>query len=228
MPEVNLLAFDTGALRRGALAREGLVAALGSLGRGDWRAAKRVLLAQELCSGQADDGRGDALIGARNAHCVAELAKYLGSRGRGLEEGGSLAGKPRKPRKVAVLFGGLHCRDLEARLGDRFGAKRRRGAPQWRSAWAIEAGHDQRGGAPQAPSAGTNYGLPPLVAAVVPLYFLVGALDWLTLLRTLVEGGVGGGAPWLQVALEAALYVGRHAVLLLGLSKFAVEWDTRA
>ena len=236
VPEVNLLAYDTGALRRGTLARETLVAVLSCLGRGDWRAVKQVLLAQELSAEQADDGRGEALIGARNAYCVEELTKWLNSQSLGL--GGAFEGSEVKPMKVAVLFGGLHCRDLEVRLGASFGAKRiTQGEPQWRSAWVIEEGHNAQGSnsthahALHPAASSTSKSLLPVVATVVPFYFLVGALDWLTELRTLVDGGVDGGIlgaePWPEVVLELVLYVVRHSVLLIGISKIAVDWDTR-
>ena len=236
VPEVNLLAYDTGALRRGTLARETLVAVLSCLGRGDWRAVKQVLLAQELSAEQADDGRGEALIGARNAYCVEELTKWLNSQSLGL--GGAAEGSEVKPKKVAVLFGGLHCRDLEVRLGASFGAKRiAQGEPQWRSAWVIEEGHNVQGPdsthvhALHPAASSTSKSLLPVVATVVPFYFLVGALDWLTELRTLVDGGVDGGIlgaePWPEVVLELVLYVVRHSVLLIGISKIAVDWDTR-
>jgi len=232
VPEVNLLAYDTGALRRGTLARETLVAVLSCLGRGDWRAVKQVLLAQELSAEQADDGHGEALIGARNAYCVEELTKWLNSQSLGL--GGAAEGSEVKPKKVAVLFGGLHCRDLEVRLGASFGAKRiAQGEPQWRSAWVIEEGHNVQGPdsthvhALHPAASSTSKSLLPLVATAVPLYFLVGALDWLTELRTLVDGGILGAEPWPEVVLELVLYVVRHSVLLIGFSKIAVDWDTR-
>ena len=231
VPEANLIAYDTGALRRGTLARETLLAVLSCLGCGDWRAVKQVLLAQELSAGKADDGRGEALIGARNAHCVEELTKWLNSQASVLERDGKSSENKMRPKKVAVLFGGLHCRDLEVRLGASFGAKRlTQVEPQWRRAWVIEEGvdgHSMDATRALRSTPSKSKSLLPLVATAVPFYFLVGALDWLTELRTFIDGGILGAEPWPEVVLELVLYVVRHSVLLIGLSKVAVDWDTR-
>ena len=212
-PEVFLLVLDWTWSNPGApRPSRALPPLVDALARMDLRTARKLAFAQtltnarELEKGADAVERGEAsgdrsvLIGERNNQVVAAL--------RQAERDGVA--------NVAVLYGGLHMPDLEAKLGSELGLARLAGEPRWLTAWEIPLG-----------SNGTDDG-PPTVAALLgaPLYLVASGLDWYLCLSA-----------WGDIATDSALqaagvlaavygsYVLRRGVLYYSLAKWLFDWE---
>ena len=181
-----------------------------SLLSGNLQEARQLIFGQMLVSGQGSSVNEKLLIGKRNEHAVNVLAKSLGQGG-----------------KHAVLYGGMHCPDLQQKLVSMGFVPIK---TQWRTAWSVQVPSFGTG-----KSRGRGDGLMETFAAsssptaiavglvILPLYFLIGGLDWIESLRE-VAISVNDGST-VDAFFVLGLYLVRHVMLYLGLAKFVVEWD---
>lgn len=183
------------------------------------------------------------LIDRRNERAVDVLREWLLSSEDGGEEDATCNGR----RRVALLYGAGHCRDLHRRLVRDEGMTPvrtewrtafRATAPRWgdfgvdvddwrertsdlaRSALPSSIADDGVGvarGVSDSTLESVAVGL-----VVLPLYLLVGGFDWVSTLADLgnaVDGGV-----YLDGTAAVLLYLVRHVALYVGISKFVVDW----
>lgn len=109
-------------------------------------------------------------------------------------------------KRVAILYGCNHCRDLQQRLqAQGFVAV----DEVWRTVWSVTL----------PPSSPSSLAWP--IVLLLPLYFVVGGLDWLVTWQAVLDGDAA------TAAMDAVAYLVRHVLLYVGLSKFLVDWNTR-
>eukprot|EP00565_Helicotheca_tamesis_P008094 CAMPEP_0185731132 /NCGR_PEP_ID=MMETSP1171-20130828/11955_1 /TAXON_ID=374046 /ORGANISM="Helicotheca tamensis, Strain CCMP826" /LENGTH=567 /DNA_ID=CAMNT_0028400327 /DNA_START=49 /DNA_END=1752 /DNA_ORIENTATION=- len=222
-PEVSVLLLDWSSLlpRPGGGISPVAIPVLECLLTGNLMEARRLVFSQMVVSGQSAEENSDraenVIVGRRNARALDVLTKSI-------ERDGC--------RKNALLYGGMHCRDLHRRLRDAGYVPKQ---TVWRTAWSVDVpnfgtgnGKNDRGitGPVIQPAVFTASSSPAAIAAglvAVPLYLAVGGLDWIATVRD-VSGTIENGQVFDGV-LEVALYLIRHVALYLGLAKFVVEWD---
>mmetsp|Transcript_21358 Transcript_21358/g.31695 ORF Transcript_21358/g.31695 Transcript_21358/m.31695 type:complete len:602 (-) Transcript_21358:220-2025(-) len=216
-PEVSVLLLDWSSLlpRPGGGLSAVAVPVLECLLTGNLMEARRLVFSQMIVSGQSAEENSDraenVIVGRRNARALDVLT-------RSIEQDGC--------RKNALLYGGMHCRDLHRRLRDLGFVPKQ---TVWRTAWSVDVpsfgtGSNERGGV-MSPAFAASSSLAAIAAGLVavPLYLAIGGLDWIATVRD-VTASIGEG----QVSdgmLEVILYLVRHVALYLGLAKFVVEWD---
>jgi len=176
-----------------------------SLLTGNLQEARQLVFGQMLVSGQSSSGDEKVLIGKRNEQAMDVLDKCMSAKNSG--------------NKYALLYGGMHCPDLQTRLTS-MGFTRVK--TTWRTAWSV-----------QVPSFGTGKGdafsvtsSPTAIAVglvILPLYFCIGGLDWISTIQQVASSLDGGSM--VDAAFVVGLYLVRHVMLYLGLAKFVVEWD---
>lgn len=176
---------------------------------GNIQEARQLVFGQMIAGGQSGSDKETLLVGKRNDHALQVLQTSLDRDGC---------------HSMALLYGGLHCQDLHRKLlGMGFAPTK----TQWRTAWSVIV-----------PSFGTGSGKsgrlesfassssPEAVAVglvVLPMYLLVGGLDWIGTLHDLAAAVDAGH--FVDASLDVTLYLVRHVMLYLGLTKFVVEWD---
>ena len=180
-----------------------------SLLTGNHQEARQLVFGQMIVSGQSSSSNEKVLIGKRNEHAVNVLSKCLN------KENG---------QKYALLYGGMHCPDLQQRLTS-MGFNRVK--TQWRTAWSVQVpsfgtGTSSQGETFAATSSSTAIAIG---LVILPLYFCIGGLDWISTIRE-VASSVDAGS-MADALFVLGLYLVRHVMLYLGLSKFVVEWDGR-
>lgn len=176
-----------------------------SLLTGNLQDARQLVFGQMLVSGQSSSSDETVLIQKRNEQAVNVLEQCLS--------------KPSNVNKYALLYGGMHCSDLQNRL-ESIGFRRTKSS--WRTAWSV-----------QVPTFGTGKGdafsvtsSPTAIAVglvILPLYFLIGGLDWISTIQEVASSIEGGSL--VDAVFVTSLYLVRHVMLYLGLAKFVVEWD---
>jgi hypothetical protein len=62
------------------------------------------------------------------------------------------------------------------------------------------------------------------VGILLPLYFLLGGLDWILAWRDVVA--CWEQQLWQDGAVETGLYIVRHVMLYVALSKYLLKWNT--
>lgn len=176
-----------------------------SIVTGNLQEARQLVFGQMLVSGQSSSSNEKVLIGKRNDQAINVLDKCL------LSKYGD--------QTYALLFGGMHCQDLNRKL-------RAMGFRQvkttWRTAWSV-----------QVPSFGTGKGdafsvtsSPTAIGVglvVLPLYFCIGGLDWISTIQQVASSIESQSV--IDALFVTSLYLLRHVMLYLGLAKFVVEWD---
>ena len=200
---------------------ETVAAMTDALCRGRFRDARKLMFAQMLVGqATAESGRTSVLIGKRNQECVAEVRRVLDilQRSSLAAEDPAIA-QPRnsKPRhaRVALVYGGLHCRDLEAQLALQLGARRATSAflsvgEGQRSRKALDGSSSSSAAAAavvssaNTPSAtrwrsawridlGGEGGILPggisALAILLPAYLALGCFDWIGTVRGLLSDG---------------------------------------
>lgn len=178
---------------------------LESLFTGNLQEARQLVFGQMLVNGQSSSSDEKVLIGKRNEQAIHVLKQCL------KKNDGNI--------KYALLYGGMHCPDLQKRLAS-MGFSRTK--TTWRTAWSV-----------QVPSFGTGKGdafsvtsSPTAIAiglVILPLYFCIGGLDWISTLQEVASSVDGGSVA--DALFVLGLYLVRHVMLYLGLAKFVVEWD---
>lgn len=117
VPETSILVYDAATLKTGALSPVVTQVVERAL-KGDFVTARRLILGQILVSSQLDLRSKDPLIGQRNDRCVEEVQ-------RAIRDG---------HRKIAVVYGGLHCPDLTQKFARQLDL--RPVGMRWRRAWS--------------------------------------------------------------------------------------------
>jgi hypothetical protein len=105
---------------------------------------------------------------------------------------------------TALLYGSSHCPELHTKL-KQMGFQPKQ--TTWRTAWSVQETPDVN--------------LPALV--VLPILYLgVGDLDWIGMMGDVSQAWIDHR--YVDVSAVAGLYLIRHTLLYLGLSKFLVDW----
>eukprot|EP00529_Nitzschia_sp_RCC80_P012372 CAMPEP_0113493518 /NCGR_PEP_ID=MMETSP0014_2-20120614/28632_1 /TAXON_ID=2857 /ORGANISM="Nitzschia sp." /LENGTH=581 /DNA_ID=CAMNT_0000387381 /DNA_START=240 /DNA_END=1985 /DNA_ORIENTATION=+ /assembly_acc=CAM_ASM_000159 len=147
-----------------------------------------------------DDDAWSLLVTKRNDHALDVLREVLGPKDDDRSNS-------KDQKSVALLYGSSHCPDLHQKLM-RMGFQPT--GTSWRTVWSVDESDRDK-----------ETFLPSLVAVLV-LYLGIGALDWVGFLgdvsSSVVESNYLGGM------IDASLYLGRHVLFYLGLSKFLIEW----
>jgi len=187
---------------------------VGAAVHGDLLTLRRLAFSQMLTSSQMSPAP-EVLVLERNSKVVLDVEKALKS----------------GAKKVAVLYGGLHMKDMEAKLRRHLNFQRvavmegevgrERGA-QWHTAWTMPAYTAQK------------QVLVAFLCIALPLLHLsVGGLDWSATFGGLAkdvsqqvvsEGGGAVESPALGWQ-EVVLYLLRHMYIYYGLSRWVVEWE---
>lgn len=204
-PEACLL-LDDWVASGGATPAPALLPLVGAIGRFDWTAARQLSFAQTLTSGETtqEGSLAGALVRWRNARAVDEVDAAV------------RAGR----RRVALLYGALHMRDLRSRLLQRYDLVSV-GSPRWRTAWRVQV----------PPNDGEGDGSLLILIVLIVGLLALDAADWIecveTILQAAVSAAVGGPGSLAEAGGAATLYLGRHALLYLAIQRWAFEWDSR-
>jgi hypothetical protein len=227
-------------------------AVLAALACGDWNAARKLVFGQILyvaattttafssttaAAAAADSPGPSDWMSLRNERAVRVADRVIGERQRQGHESTS----------VAILYGCLHCPDLHDRVVSMgYDPVPGRG---WRTAWTVRVPDFS---AAATTSRLLDRSVLQLLAVLV-LYLGLGGIDWLATVGDATRaasdmvraasaaastpelpGALGSAADAgpaavlrapLSVAQDYALYLARHLLLYLGLSKFV--WSTR-
>ncbi|KAL7538979.1 hypothetical protein ACHAXR_008948 [Thalassiosira sp. AJA248-18] len=203
-----------------------------SLLTGNWGTARRLVFGQVLVGGQssADTSKQGVLIDKRNERAMEVLRETLSSNNE-------------SQKRIALLYGAGHCRDLHRRLIQEENMTPIR--TEWRTAfratvprWGDFVNVDDW----KARSKDVASSLPSVVGGegivksmsistlesvavglvILPLYLVVGGFDWVSTL-----GDVGNAVDkgmYVDGIADLVLYLVRHVALYVGISKFVVDW----
>jgi hypothetical protein len=213
-----------------------------SLLTGNWGTARRLVFGQVLVGGQSseDTSKNGVLIEKRNEHAMNVLRETLRQQ---QNEG--------EKKRIALLYGAGHCRDLHGRLeAEGFVPVRtewrtafRASSPKWGDYFNVDRDWNNKsvsksdvitsGFGPSTELAQFSEGVITSLSTsalesaavglvVLPLYLLIGGLDWVS---TLQDFGLAlDKGQYLDGVLNMVLYLVRHVALYVGISKFVVDW----
>jgi hypothetical protein len=198
---------------------------IGSIVNGNWMEAKRLVFAQLLVSGQTAGGKDLVLVEGRNDVAMEVLKRWTTEIGIHDDETVATTVEPLKSLKsrIAVLYGAMHCQDLQSKL-ERLGYSVSK--VDWRTCWSVTVPSSGPGGVFESISkSGGRESLDDLGFGllVLPLYLMVGGLDWLATVQGIAQSLDSGS--YLDCIAVAVFYLVRHVALYLGLAKFVIEWD---
>jgi hypothetical protein len=189
---------------------------LGSLLSGNILEARQLVFGQVLVNGQRSSSNEALLIQRRNERAMQVLEEIL---------------QNERNKNVSLLYGGMHCGDLQDKLRAVGFVPAR---IDWRTAWSVTV--PQLGtGALSTSRATSRQGLLGSFAAtaspaalavglvVLPFYFFVGGMDWISAMEQVARAVEQANV--VDATLVLGLYLIRHLLLYVGLSKFVVEWD---
>jgi len=171
--------------------------------------ARKLIFSQMLVSAQINDGSQNLLITSRN-DCALRVLMYS------IEQN--------QCYNNALLYGALHCRDLQSKLMELgFQPLRRNTRTSWRTAWSMRDPilNNSSG---KEPSSSSRFTIG-IGALGLPLYLVIGGLDWVATLQD-ITSSLEMDNHWVDAMLSIIFYIARHAGLYLGLAKFIVEWDS--
>lgn len=188
-----MLCLDWALSARGTVS-EVLTAMLDALLKFDVATIRKLSFAQLLVSGaQVCDGPQTVIISERNRVALQELQ-------RAKEEGCG---------RTALLYGGLHAPDLDARLTNDLGLER--AAVKWMPAWRIAV-------PPQRFEESASR-----LAFAATVYLGLAACDWLASISQIAQESSKGG--WDGAGVLLGAYLLRHAVIYWQLGRWLVAWD---
>lgn len=175
-----------------------------------------IVAGQSVASSSSNNN--DLLIRQRNQHALETLDKAFADSSSDDDNNDDETTK-----STALLYGAMHCKDLYGQLLARgfLPAK----TTQWRTAWSVTVprfGTSQTDGAvvTQDFASVASPGAIGIGLVILPLYLLIGGLDWTATLQNVLTSN----SP-LDATAEFGLYLFRHVLLYLGLAKFVVAWD---
>mmetsp|Transcript_4846 Transcript_4846/g.5615 ORF Transcript_4846/g.5615 Transcript_4846/m.5615 type:complete len:447 (+) Transcript_4846:182-1522(+) len=170
---------------------------------GKFLAARQLLFAQVLVSGQLEENGNELLIKRRNNLAMEIMLKTL-------ELDNSTKGSV---KSTALLYGAGHCPNLYQQLCAKgFIAKE----ICWRTAWSVFV-----------PSFGRTNGMVSsnsmvIGLVIVPLYFLLGGFDWILTWQIILKDLILTQDLWDASVVEIS-YLIRHVALYLVFAKFIVR-----
>lgn len=210
-PELSVLLLDWSSILprpTGSISQIALPV-LECLFTGNIQEARKLVFGQMVTGSQSSSDNEKLIVGKRNDHAMQVLQTSIDRD---------------NCRSSALLYGAMHCRDLQKKLLD-IGFVT--GKTQWRTAWSVNVPKFGTGSGPDGlvePFASSSSPAAIAVGLVVlPLYFLVGGLDWISTLHDLAISVEDGNL--IDAGLGVILYLIRHVLLYVGLAKFVVEWD---
>ncbi|KAL7569117.1 hypothetical protein ACA910_016950 [Epithemia clementina (nom. ined.)] len=115
---------------------------------------------------------------------------------------------------LALLYGCSHCPDLHKRLIQDYGYRPIK--TEWRTAWKIQPQRQKQETGKDADDS-TTIGL----VVLFLMYFAVGGFDWIA-----TVGDMAREDSAIDMIVAAALYLARHLLLYVGLSKLLLDWET--
>jgi hypothetical protein len=211
-PELSIILLDWSSLLKGgsgsnpSALSEVAVPILSSMVKLDIAQIRRFLFGQVLISTNSpkkkvllDDQGWSLLVTKRNDHALDVLQKTLS------ESSSRRTSTCSGDIHTALLYGSSHCPDLHAKLSS-IGFSPTK--TTWRTAWSVQEREE-------------DTILPALGGALV-LYLVVGALDWVGMMGDVSQDWVDGN--YIDSGLVGGLYLVRHVLLYMGLSKFLVDW----
>jgi hypothetical protein len=143
------------------------------------------------------------LVTERNDHAMKVLQKTLED--------------DRSVKSVALLYGSSHCPDLHKKIVS-MGFRPMKA--EWRTAWSVRKTENVTSSSISRTE--ENSALFPALAGFLLFYLTIGALDWVDYVRTLANDISASNHA--DAGLEGGLYLLRHVLLYLGLSKFVIDW----
>jgi hypothetical protein len=220
-----------------------------SLLTGNWGTARRLVFGQVLVGGQSseDMSKNGVLIEKRNEHAMNVLRETL----RLDQSGGANNGSAERNPRIALLYGAGHCRDLHDRLEaegyvpvrTEWRTAFRASAPKWGDYFNVDRDFANKNVSAEVAAASANSLSTELTRfsegvisslstsalesaavglVVLPLYLLIGGLDWVSTLQELglaLENG-----QYVDGMAGMILYLVRHVALYVGISKFVIDW----
>lgn len=133
---------------------------------------------------------------------------------------------------MAMLYGCSHCFDLHQQLVYNLGYRPIK--TEWRTAWTTSPTCELTSSSSSEYSTTLNGPNSETAAAritaigllvLLPCYFAVGGLDWIATLGSIVAINGNNLSAWAEVTGETLLYLIRHVVLYMALSKVLLDWD---
>lgn len=216
-----------------------------SLLTGNWGTARRLVFGQVLVGGQSseDASKNGVLIAKRNEHAMTVLREVLWLQS-------DVADTEERNKRIALLYGAGHCHDLQERLeAEGFVTVRkewrtafRASAPTWGDYFDVERDWTKKDVSKDDTTSdfGSSLALSQFGESVIsslstsalesaavglvilPLYLLIGGSDWVS---TLQDFGLAlDKGQYLDGMVNMILYLVRHVVLYVGISKFIVDW----
>lgn len=231
-PEVSILLLDWSSIvnpKPNGLISPIFIPSVESVLSGNLLDARKLIFAQLLVSGQTAGGQDFNLVRKRNTFALNTIMdKVMKTSNR--------TRKINTSTRNAVLYGAMHCQDLQSRL-ERSGFTLRK--VEWRKAWSVNVPLFGTGETTTSKGRKTTSDNNPLLVSdfvsandpndigvglvIVPLYLAIGGLDWISTIRDISQAV--DQSLWTETALVAMFYVLRHLALYCGLAKFVIEWD---
>jgi len=181
----------------------------------------------------ADTSKQGVLIEKRNERAMDVLHESLQMSDQ--EKDVDISTNNREQKRIALLYGAGHCRDLHRRLiqeenmtpiRTEWRTAFRATAPQWRGFINIDASSlpssmGDKENIVKSMSVSTLESVA-VGLVILPLYLLVGGLDWVSTMGDL--GNNLEGRMYIEGFADVLLYLVRHVALYVGISKFVVDW----
>lgn len=207
---------------------------LSSLVKFDIQQIRRLIFGQVLISskmppknkkkkngGSADDDNDDnsgwsVLVTKRNDRALDVVRQTLST----VEEQSSSSSSS-SDYSTALLYGSSHCPDLHDKLiamgfqpvatgSSNSNNSNKKSKKTWRTAWSVKEQQQETA--------------LPALGGFLLFYLIIGALDWVSFLGDFSQSWEDGSNADAGLA-AAGLYLLRHVLLYLGLSKFLVDWS---
>mmetsp|Transcript_35749 Transcript_35749/g.70334 ORF Transcript_35749/g.70334 Transcript_35749/m.70334 type:complete len:146 (+) Transcript_35749:101-538(+) len=120
--------------------------------------------------------------------------------------------------RIALLYGALHCRDLQKKL-ENLGFVQT--DEQWKTAWSAEV-------PPLSTSSKKPTKKPSLFTLSISsltffIYLAISGADWISTVENVLSDSINNDGASSVASL--CLYLFRHVIFYFGLSKFIVQWD---
>ena len=235
-PEVSILLLDWSSVqdpKPTGMISQIFIPVMEALLTGNIVEARRLVFAQLLVSGQTSGGRDLNLVRKRNSVAMQKMMHSLEIAEGVFNSDCEATAK----RKNALLYGAMHCQDLQSRF-QKMGYHVSN--VEWRTAWSVSLPTLLGSGTEPSPTfansehrvGGLSWGNFALIGdpndigiglVLVPLYLVIGGLDWIGTIHDISQS-IDGGSIVDAVAI-GVFYIMRHLSMYLGLSKFVVEWD---
>jgi hypothetical protein len=192
-PELSILLLDWSSLNTIAISQMTLPL-VEAIFKGDFGTARQLIFGQiVLLASKTDKQEGnDILVSQRNKRAIDVLLQQNAT-------------------SIALLYGCNHCPDLQRRLLE-IGYEPV--SAEWRTAWSVRLQKDRKS------KGGNEKGIMVIVLTALPLYLLLGGLDWISTWQDIFESP----GPR-DVSFYSCFYLLRHALLYSALSKYFLDFD---